>query len=136
MSHIKSTPMCMLICNIHWCRLAIQSTSISVQCFSETLATNFGLLFLSSKFWNSCVWGYYVPHSHARCYNIQHHTMIRHHCSSSSLHCSNAVYRNFMCHTVMPDVTTYSTIQLSNTTAAVHHYTVVMLYTVTLCATQ
>jgi hypothetical protein len=46
MSHISSIAMCILIRNIHYCRLAMQSASRSVQYFSEILATNFRLLCL------------------------------------------------------------------------------------------
>ena len=44
MSHISSIAMCILICNIHYSRLALQFISRSVQYFSKTLATNFNLL--------------------------------------------------------------------------------------------
>ena len=43
-SHISCIAMCILICNIHYCNVAIQSASRSVQYFSKTLATNFNLL--------------------------------------------------------------------------------------------
>jgi hypothetical protein len=46
MSHISSIAMCILICNIHYCRLPIYSISRIVQYFSEIPVTNFRLLCL------------------------------------------------------------------------------------------
>ena len=68
MSYISSTTLYMLICNIHYCRLAIQMSSISIKPWPQILAC----FFLLSKLCYSCLCRYYVPHSQSRCCNIQH----------------------------------------------------------------
>jgi len=97
MSYISSTALCMLICNIHYCRLSIHVSNSSIKPWPQIL-TCFAFRI------NYAILVYVVIMCHTVNPDVATYstsTIIQHICSNASQHCSNAAHRNFTPHIVI-----------------------------------